>query len=348
MHSTVGQLRAAGIERNDSVAVVLPNGPEMAVAFLAVASAGACAPLNPAYRVDEFDVCMSDVDARALVVLHGMETPARRIAQRRGIRIVEIFPSENGPSGEFMLDLPSSANGEPQFAEADDIALLLHTSGTTAGPKIVPLTHRNLTASAEHIRASLGLTSADCCLNIMPLFHIHGLVGAVLASMAAGGSIVCTSGFEAPRFFEWLDEFRPTWYTAVPSVHQSVLARAPGNEEVVSRSRLRFIRSSSAVLPARLTTDLERMLRVPVIDSYGMTEAAHQMATNPLPPGQRKPNSVGLAAGPELAVMDVEGKLLPSGEVGEIVIRGPNVTLGYRTEPRCEPQRISRWLVPHR
>jgi acyl-CoA synthetase (AMP-forming)/AMP-acid ligase II len=218
------------------------------------------------------------------------------------------------------------------MAQPSDVALVLHTSGTTARPKIVPLSQANVAASARHIGATLKLTPADCCLNIMPLFHIHGLIAAVLSSIAAGGAVICTPGFDALRFFRWLDEERPTWVTAVPTMHQAILSRAERNKEIIARARLRFLRSSSSSLPGPVMQELEAVFGCPLVESYGMTEASHQMASNPLD-GVRKPGLVGLAAGPEVAIMDDDGRILPQGEIGEVVIRGPNVTAGYENNP---------------
>jgi acyl-CoA synthetase (AMP-forming)/AMP-acid ligase II len=212
---------------------------------------------------------------------------------------------------------------------------VLHTSGTTSRPKIVPLRHINVTASAYHIGATLRLTPDDVCLNIMPLFHIHGLIAATLSSLAAGASVFCTPGFNAFRFFAWFQEARPTWYTAVPTMHQAILGLAGRHEAAIKASRLRFIRSSSSSLPPQVMEALEQAFGVPVIEAYGMTEAAHQMASNPLPPGKRYPGSVGIAAGPEIAIMDDAGKLLPAGALGEVVIRGRNVTAGYENNPEA-------------
>jgi acyl-CoA synthetase (AMP-forming)/AMP-acid ligase II len=169
----------------------------------------------------------------------------------------------------------------------------------------------------------------------MPLFHIHGLIGATLSSLAAGASIVCTPGFDARSFFEWMETYRPTWYTAVPTMHQAILERADKNRGIIKRCPLRFIRSSSAALPPQIMAQLEGVFKVPVIESYGMTEASHQMASNPLPPGGRKPGSVGVAAGPEVSVFDETGHPLSQGETGEVVIRGPNVTQGYENNPEA-------------
>ena len=329
----VASLNALGVGRNDRVAIVLPNGPEMAMAFLGVASAATAAPLNPTYRAEEFDFYLSDLGAGALIVRSGSDSPAIRAAEALGIPVIELSTMPEAEAGAFTLTGTAAAApaGSPGYAEPDDVALVLHTSGTTSRPKLVPLTHANLCASAEHVRSALDLTPADRCLNVMPLFHIHGLVAAVLASLAAGAEVICTPGFYAPEFFGWMDTFRPTWYSAVPTMHQAILSRAPKHEDVIRRSPLRFIRSSSSALPPQVMAGLEQAFGAPVIEAYGMTEAAHQMASNPLPPRQRKPGSVGLAAGPRIAIMDAAGKLLPAGMQGEVVISGPNVTRGYES-----------------
>jgi acyl-CoA synthetase (AMP-forming)/AMP-acid ligase II len=332
---TGATLNAAGIGRGDRVAIVLPNGPEAATAFLTVACYAVTAPLNPAYRAEDFAFYLSDLKARALIVLRGAETPALAFATEQKIPILELVPDPSS-AGAFTLVPPLGMTGTPSRGGpggADDVALVLHTSGTTARPKIVPLTHANLAASAIHIGRTLQLAPSDVCLNIMPLFHIHGLIAAVLSSIAAGGSVICTPGLSGFRFFTWLKDVRPTWYTAVPTMHQALLDLAPRFKAVIAAGRLRFIRSSSASLPPAAMTALEEAFGVPVIEAYGMTEAAHQMASSPLPPARRFAGSVGIAAGPEIAIMDADGALLPTGATGEVVIRGPNVTLGYENNP---------------
>ncbi|MBR8834602.1 MAG: AMP-binding protein [Stigonema ocellatum SAG 48.90 = DSM 106950] len=326
----VATLNAMGLGRSDRVAIVLPNSPEMAMAFLAVAACATSAPLNPAYQASDFEFYLRDLKVKAVVILSGMDSPARAVAQAHNIPVIELVPVESAAAGIFKLtgnlDVPAVSTG---IAQPDDVALVLHTSGTTSRPKIVPLTHRNLCTSADNIKATLELEESDRCLNVMPLFHIHGLVAAVLASLSAGASVACAPGFDSTRFFTWMDELRPTWYTAVPTIHQAILSAAQQHDEIISRRGLRFIRSSSAALPVQLMAALEQTFNVPVIEAYGMTEAAHQMASNPLPPHPRKPGSVGIPAGSEVAVMDEAGNLLSGCEVGEIVIRGLNVTQGY-------------------
>ena len=211
---TVESLNAMGIGRNDRVAIVLPNGPEMATAFTTIACGATTAPLNPAYRGEEFDFYLSDLNAKALVTLEGMESPARAVASQRNIPIVTLV--RETAAGDFSLKADGMTGTPTQggFAQANDIALVLHTSGTTSRPKIVPLAHVNVTASAYHIGRTLSLIPDDVCLNIMPLFHIHGLIAATLSSIAAGASVVCTPGFNALKFFAWFEEANPTWYAS--------------------------------------------------------------------------------------------------------------------------------------
>jgi acyl-CoA synthetase (AMP-forming)/AMP-acid ligase II len=335
VRDTVVSLNQLGYGRGDAVAIVLPNGPEMATSFLAVASGCVTAPLNPAYVDHEFEFYLSDLQAKALIVQAGSDSPAVDVARKLGVAIVELVTDPSTPSGTFTLRGPDgqevvpAAGATPDLTQPDDIGLILHTSGTTSRPKQVPLAQRNLAASARHISRTLALTPDDRCMNIMPLFHIHGLIAATLSSLSVGASVFCTPGFNALRFFAWLDDAHPTWYTAVPTMHQAILTRADRNPESIARNPLRFIRSSSASLPPQVMAQLEDTFKCPVIEAYGMTEAAHQMASNPLPPRARKPGSVGVAAGPDVAIMDDAGELLSPGETGEVVIKGPNVTAGY-------------------
>jgi len=257
IEDVVATLNAMGMGRNDRVAIVLPNGPEMAVTFIAVAAGATSAPLNPAYRANEFDFYLSDLNAKALIIQSGMDSSAIAVAQARDIPIIELSPVLEAEAGIFALrgDKRSRAarNG---FSQPNDVALVLHTSGTTSRPKIVPLKQTNICTSAHNIRAALELVDTDRCLNVMPLFHIHGLMAATLSSLVAGASVICTPGFYAPKFFEWMEAFQPTWYTAVPTMHQAILARAASNREILVRCPLRFVRSSSSSLPPQVMAEL--------------------------------------------------------------------------------------------
>ena len=342
VENTAIKLNRIGLGRNDRVAIALPNGLEMATIFLAVASTATCAPLNPGYRAAEFEFYLQDLQAKALIIQPGVAEEARSVAQKLNIPVIEI-----NTASESETEILTLASGQatsvanPGFAQQDDIALILHTSGTTSRPKIVPLTHANLCASADNVRAALDLKSSDRCLNVMPLFHIHGLVGALLSSLSAGASVVCTPGFEAPKFFHWFSEFHPSWYSAVPTMHQAILARTEANRHLIAHAPLRLIRSSSAPLPPQVMAELESVFNAPVIESYGMTEAAHQMASNPLPPKVRKPGSVGIAAGPKVGIMNQTGDLLPAQEIGEVVIQGVNVTAGYQNNDQANENAFS-------
>ncbi len=350
VRGTVSALNERGIGANDRVAIVLDNGPEMATAFLGIAAGATAAPLNPAYRADEFEFYLTDLRAKLLVTTAGKDTPAVAVATKLGVPVAHLVARPENGAGSFELDFPTTMPEAtepttPRLASPDDIALVLHTSGTTARPKIVPLAQRNVCASAENIRATLSLTKEDVGLIVMPLFHIHGLMASLLAPLAAGGTVWCTPGFNALKFFSWFAEASPTWYTAVPTMHQALLLRASKNAEAVAGSRVRFIRSSSSAMPPTVLAELERVFRAPLVEAYGMTEASHQMASNPLPPKSRKPGTVGLPAGPEIRVVDESGKTVATGERGEIVIRGANVTAGYENNPAAnESGFIDGWF----
>lgn len=336
----VSLLRAAGVRPADRVALLLPNGPEMAVAFLAAASAATAAPLNPAYRVKELEFYLSDLRPGVLLVDAGLDTPARDLAPSYGATVIDVVSIPDVAAGTLELRGVSGMQSDDQADEANtveesSVALVLHTSGTTSRPKQVPLSHANIALSARNIVDTLGLGNNDCGLNIMPLFHIHGLIAGLVASLAAGGRVVCTTGLHPDNFFDWLKTFYPTWYSAVPTMHQMILDEARSRGYKATDTPLRFIRSSSAALAPSVMDELEAVFNCPVIEAYGMTEATHQMTSNPLPPQQRKAGSVGLPAGPEVAIMDEAGHLLEQGATGEIVIRGGSVTAGYESNPEA-------------
>ncbi len=259
IEKTINALNGLGIGRNDPVAIVLANGPEMASAFISIAAGATTAPLNPTYKQEELEFYLADLSAKLLVTEGDASTPARKAAAKLGLPVAELRPMDDGSCGSFDL-LGEKTQDAPQRtgpAQADDIALVLHTSGTTSRPKIVPLSHANVCASAANIRETLSLVPEDRCLNVMPLFHIHGLIAAVSATLGAGAWVFCTPGFNALKFFAWMKEAHPTWYTAVPTMHQAILSRAPRNREIIESVGLRLIRSSSASLPPQVMKDLE-------------------------------------------------------------------------------------------
>ena len=334
-----GVLRSMGLDRHDRVAVMLPNGPELAVAVLGVAASTTCVPTNPAYGGEELDRYFADLRPRALITQ--VNSAARGVALSRGVRVVELSTTGDMQAGLFTLTgdhgtLTSDHGSAPSHETVvpSDVALLMTTSGTTSRPKIVPLTHINICTAACSWGAALALTETDRCLNVMPLFHGHGLIGTVLASLAAGASVICTPGCDINSFFGWLTEFRPTWYSAVPTMHQAILAEARRHRERSADHRLRFLRSGSAPLPPHVIAELEKTFATCVIEFCGITEsAASPVACNPLPPRLRKVGSIGVPVELDVAIMDEGEGLLPSGQTGQVVVRGASLMSGYDADP---------------
>ena len=327
------QLNRLGLGRGDRIAIAMPNGPEMILTFLAAAMCGTAAPLNPKYTPAEFAFYYGDTDADALITLGDTMAAAQAAATDEMKQIQAAFQ----PDGRLSFDQvggKKQGSRAAELAESDDIAMILHTSGTTSQPKRVPIKHRNLAASAQNIIGTYQLSEGDRALCIMPLFHVHGLVASMLSTLASGGTVICPRGFNAIEFWRLLSTFKPTWYSAVPTMHQLLLARASRNQDAIQTSPLRFIRSSSSSLPPIVLESLEAAFKAPVLEAYSMSEASHQMTSNPLPPSAHKAGSVGYGFGVEVGVMEEEGdRLLEPGQLGEIVVKGPNVFDGYENNP---------------
>jgi acyl-CoA synthetase (AMP-forming)/AMP-acid ligase II/acyl carrier protein len=325
---TVRGLRDVGVGRNDRVAVALSDGPEAAVTMTSVAAGAVCVPLNPGFTADEWQRYFDELRVAALLTRPDIDSAGRGVALALGIPVVDLSTSARGGPGTFSITRSAMrCISDDGFATSTDDAFILLTSGSTSRPKMVPLTHTSVCLSAYNVGATLALEPEDRLLSVLPLFHGHGLISGVLAALTAGSSVVCPPAFDPLAFFGLLTEFSPTWYTAVPAIHQAVLSTADGHRRSTQRSSLRLIRSASSSLPPKVLWELEALFGVPVIDTYGMTEAATQIAANPL--RRRKPGSVGQPAGPEIAILDGEGRRLPFLERGEIALRGPTVTRGY-------------------
>lgn len=329
-------LQKMGLGKGDRIAMALPNGLEVVACFLAAASVGTAAPLNPGYTRDEFKFYLDDTNASALIVPRGGADEARAAAGDK----VPLIEAEIDAEGQVQLSTSANISSSAERDAADDIALILHTSGTTSRPKRVPLAHANLLTSARNVAATYGLTPEDVSLCVMPLFHVHGLVASTLATFASGGTVVVPSKFNPLSFWNVVREHHATWYSAVPTIHQVLLTRAKGNRPA-GAEQLRFIRSCSAALVPQTMADIETVFGVPILEAYGMTEAAHQMASNPLPPAARKPGSVGRGTQVEIAILDQKGNLLPTGATGEVSIKGPNVFSGYENNPEANAESFS-------
>ena len=325
-----GQLVGAGVRPGDSVAMCFGNNPEMVICFLGIVTAGAsAAPLNPAYTTGEFTSYLSDLRPR-LMVRHG-SAGAPLEAACAELRI-DVLTAAGTSAAEVALDA-GTALGEIPDPDPDAAALLLHTSGTTSRPKVVPLRQRHLVSSARAIASFYELGPQDVSHCVMPLFHVHGLVASTLATLATGGTVLVPPRFSASSFWPDTVAHGATWYSAVPTIHGVLSARAAS--EPVPDHRLRFARSCSSALPRPLQEEAEERFRIPIAQAYGMTEAAHQMASNPLPPEERRPGSVGRATGIEIGILDEQWRQLPPEHVGEVAVRGASVIDGYRDNPEA-------------
>jgi acyl-CoA synthetase (AMP-forming)/AMP-acid ligase II len=312
-------LKKAGIGRDDRVALALPNGQPAIVGFLAASIAGTAAPLNPGYKQEEFRFYLEDTRARLLIVPPDGAEDARRAAANLNVPVLST------------ADLAAAAGAAVAPPRPEDIALVLHTSGSTGRPKRVPLRHANLTVSIRNIVATYQLTPDDVSLCLMPLFHVHGLMASTMATLLTGGTVVVPGKFNPMAFWRTIQDHGVTWYSAVPTIHQLVLTR----KRPEGAHHLRFVRSCSAALSPVLMKQLEDYFGTPVLEAYGMTEASHQMSSNPLPPAARKPGSVGPGTGVGISIRDGQGELLPSGQPGEVCIHGPNVIREYENNPEA-------------
>ncbi|HEY2577172.1 MAG TPA: AMP-binding protein [Streptosporangiaceae bacterium] len=322
------RLAGAGVSRGDKVAFSLPNGPDVILLLLAIAALGAAAaPLNPAYTEPEFTFFLTDIGPRLFLIPAGRLPDAAAAASATGTTVVTVEPAASGPPA---LNAAGTAAGSFEPGGPDDIAVILHTSGTTSRPKQVPLRQRNLMASAGTIARHYQLGPADVSFCVMPLFHIHGIVASSFAALRGGGTVVVPRRFTPHRFWPQAREHGATWLSAGPTLHTMILDRAGDGGPLAT---LRFTRSCSSALSPALLARAEGVYRVPMLEAYGMTEASHQMTANPLPPAARLPGSVGVATGTEMAVTDSAGTFLPEGSTGEVVSRGPGVMSGYLNNP---------------
>ncbi len=332
--SMADALASIGIQKGDRVATYCTNGLPAIVSFLAASIAGTAAPLNPGYREEEVNFYLEDTNAKVLLVLPEGGDAAKKAAAARGVPVYTLVTDDKG-FVRIEGATPNSNQGKKATPPTpEDFALILHTSGSTGRPKRVPIAHKNITASTKNIVAHYSLSPQDVSLCVMPLFHVHGLVASTLSTLLSGGTVAVPNKFAPLSFWRTVRDTGATWYSAVPTIHNMLLSRA-GETRPEGAEQLRFIRSCSASLPPEMMAQMEKVFGAPVLEAYGMTEASHQMSSNPQPPSARKPGSVGRATGIKIGIMDEAGNLLPPDTRGEVVIQGPNVVAGYENNPEA-------------
>ncbi|MFI5080180.1 MAG: AMP-binding protein [Streptosporangiales bacterium] len=332
VHRLAGLLAGLGVRRGQRVAIVMRSGPEVVELLLAVAALGAtAAPMNPGYTQAEYAFYLSDLDPGLLLIQAGRGADARSAAAGRTVADVSARPQ--GPPQLSVAGTQATRESSFEPGSAGDVALLLHTSGTTRRPKQVPLLQRNLVASVRAIAAHYRLGAADVSYCAMPLFHVHGLIASTLAQLAVGGSVITPRRLSPRRYWQQVSAHGVTWVSASPTIHTELIEHGTG-----SAPSIRFVRSCSSALSPALFQRLEEVYQAPVLEAYGMTEASHQMTSNPLPPGRHLAGSVGVPAGAQVRIVDQAGRDLPAGQPGEVAVRGPGLTPGYLGDPEANAE----------
>ncbi|MCG8544672.1 MAG: AMP-binding protein, partial [Alphaproteobacteria bacterium] len=327
-----GRLNGLGFGRNDRIAIVHPGGPEAAATIVAVYGCATAVPLNPDATLGEFALCFREMRIQALIVAAGFDTPAVAAAVHLDLPVFRVEEDAQAPAGWVSLIGDSDrAPRDPEPVKPDDVAVLLRTSGSTSHSKTVPVLHRQFRAAADNVAGLFELTNADRCLNLMPLFHQHGLSTAMSVPLYAGGSAICMADFDIETFFRWLVDLQPTWYTGSYTFHHSIAAHAGDYKDYIERMALRFARTASGRLEPEIAARLEALLGIPLIQTYACSEASI-IAGNPLPPRQRKLGSVGLPIVESVLILGPDGERMACGRAGEVAIRGPNVFDGYEND----------------
>jgi oxalate---CoA ligase len=329
-----------GLGNNKRIAVIMPNGPEMVVAFYAISNVAIYVPLNPAFPVEELKNYLEIIGVDAVMMKAGTGLPVNPAAHELALPVITMRPYHPGAAGSFELHTEDLPENETPFlySGGDDTAVVMHTSGTTAKPKIVPLTHTNLCAVVEKNVALFDMTEKDRCINVIPQFHIYSIVCPILCTAAAGGSVICTETFDPGEFLRMIEEMSPTWYAASPATHQAILQYAEKERVIPVRHKLCRIQSGGAPLTADLAEKLKRYFGVMVIQGYGLTETSAMGTCNPPIPDRIKPNSVGMPVGCEISILDDDGHPLFPGQTGQILIKGPGVTAGYENDEEANDE----------
>ncbi|EGG23828.1 AMP-dependent synthetase and ligase domain-containing protein [Cavenderia fasciculata] len=351
------KLTNSGLVKGDVVSIVAINGYSILSTFFGVTFGKfIAAPLNSTYTVEEFKFYLEDMGAKLVFIQSGLKA-AVDAANELGIKVWELKELPNYETHKMTYSLDGQVIGNDQSVtsiplesqpQENDVALFLHTSGTTSKPKGVPLRHKNIAVSSSNIATTFHLSPQHRSMVVMPLFHVHGLIGVTMSTFFAGGSLVVPLRFSASTFWSDVKQFNVNWYSAVPTIHQILLSMEKNETASPHKGLLHFIRSCSSSLAPTLFESLENCFGCPVVESYGMTEACHQMSSNLLPiDGKRIPGSVGKGTNVQVGTANDNGDLLKQGEVGEICIKGDNVFDGYHNNPTATAENFTKdgWFL---
>jgi acyl-CoA synthetase (AMP-forming)/AMP-acid ligase II len=327
----VSSLNAAGFRRNDRISVALPNGPELAVAMVSVASGFTAVPMSPDLKEEEFERYLSALRLKAVLAKAG--TVPRHMLSKFGLDVFELAPDSSPEAGAFSLSSPSFRNqdlAEPEFTEPKDTVLVLMTSGTTALPKRIPITNGNFYWGILQNSRDGTIDSTTRLLIFFPLTHAAGAIS-LWRSILNGGTVICPHEMNPVNFYQWLDNTQANAFFAAPPVHQIILDMAENHKDSIARSDLRWLMTGSASIRKDIMEKMEETFKAPVIEAYGSTETIG-IGFSPLPPRKHKYAAV-MPVVPGLEILDDKGKALPVGALGEIAVRGPNVFSGYEDDP---------------
>jgi oxalate---CoA ligase len=327
-------LRRAGFGQQARIAIAMPNGPQAALAIVAVSCSAVSVPFNPRQTFPEFARCLATVRPDAVLLIKGDDSVARQAAETGGVTIVEAVQANTGFLA-FDIDGPSTvevASDEPDASDPEALAFIFQTSGTTAEPKLIPFSHRNMLAAAIMLQTWYNLAPQDCCLSVSPLFYSHGLKVTVFTPLLTGGTVAFPMDASKFNYSEWFGRLKPTWYSAGPTLHRLVFDQIKSRAGAIADSSLRFVVSGGAPLPRDILDGLQHLLSVPVVEQYGTSEAA-VVASNAPPPGRSKPGTCGVPWPDTVRIVSEDGRPVSSREKGEILLGGPSLISGYLDAP---------------
>jgi long-chain acyl-CoA synthetase len=339
VNRTANMLRSHGISKGDVVSLLLPNSAEYVIAYFACWKIGALAgPVNSLLKREEIEWVVGNSEAKLMLVGSEFGSTLDLSALCDGHRSVPIASAGvDDLRQQIVFDTVSIADDypntlDPVDLDSDDEAIIIYTSGTTGKPKGCLLTHGNLIANAKQIADWMQFTEGDRLLTVMPLFHMNAVSVTTMTALYAGGSTVVSPKFSASRFWDIIGKYQITSFGSVATMLSMLLANP--KSKIQNPKSLRFAMCGSAPVPAEVLKKFEETFGVLVIEGYGLSESTCRSTFNP-PNEDRRPGSCGKPIGNEMKVFDENDEEVPDGELGEIVLRGPNILKGYYKNPEA-------------